>query len=222
MATGTTAIVAGRQNFFNAGFAAMLEREVGFARVIHEYDYSALTSILSPRSPVDFLALDFGLPGASGLKTIGELRDRMPAMRIAVFSERAEARDVLSILAAGAHGFIPKHMTDGAELLRAIRAVQDGIFVPSCLVETQGWQMHEDEDEPGRSDALAGLSERQQQVIKLLTRGHANKVIARELGISLSTVKVHVHAAFRTLGVHSRLAALAALRPAARTSHEVA
>jgi DNA-binding NarL/FixJ family response regulator len=60
---------------------------------------------------------------------------------------------------------------------------------------------------------VTGLTERQQQVIKLLSKGLPNKVIARELGISPSTVKVHVHAVFRALGVHSRMAALAAIRP---------
>lgn len=221
MATRTIAIVAERENFYNAGLAAMLQREVGFAEVIRAHDYAALSDILALDFPVDFLALDFELPGASGLATISELREKQPAMRMAVFSERTELREVLSILAAGAHGFIPKQMTDCAELLRALRTVQqDGIFVPSSLIERGNWR-DADGDCDGANDALSGLTDRQQQVIKLLSEGHANKVIARELGISPSTVKVHVHAAFRALGVHSRLAALAALRPTRRTSPEV-
>lgn len=197
----------------------MLQREVGFVEVIRAHDYASLSDILDLDFPVDFLALDYDLPGASGLATISELRQKQPGMRIAVFSERTELREVLSILAAGAHGFIPKQMTDCAELLRALRTVEEaGIFVPSSLVEARSWSNDDDEDAAPNVDALATLTERQQQVIKLLTEGHANKVIARELGISPSTVKVHVHAAFRALGVHSRLAALAALRPTRRTS----
>jgi DNA-binding NarL/FixJ family response regulator len=64
-----------------------------------------------------------------------------------------------------------------------------------------------------RKRALEGLTRRQRDVIELLLEGCANKVIARRLGISPSTVKVHVHAAFRALGVNSRLSAVAALRP---------
>jgi DNA-binding NarL/FixJ family response regulator len=223
MATRTLAVVAERQNFYNAGIAAVLQREVGFAKVVRVHDYAAMKDILSFNPAIDFIALDFDLPGSSGLATISEVRASQPLVRMAVFSERAELRDVLAILAAGAHGFIPRQTTSCAELLRALKIVnEDGIFVPPSLVETRGWRGDGDDAEACDNDALAGLTERQQQVIKLLSEGHANKVIARELGISPSTVKVHVHAAFRALGVHSRLAALAALRPARHASREVA
>lgn len=220
VATRSIAVVAERQNFYNAGVAAMLQREVGFAKVLRAHDYTALMEIFALDLAVDFLALDFDLPGASGLATIRELREKQPTMRMAVFSECKDLREVLSILAAGAHGFIPKPFGDCAELLRALRTVEeDGVFVPSSMVEPLRWR-DEAGDEEINLDALAGLTERQQQVIKLVSEGHANKVIARALGISPSTVKVHVHAAFRALGVHSRLAALAAIRPTRRSSIE--
>jgi DNA-binding NarL/FixJ family response regulator len=223
MATRTIAVVAERQNFYNAGLAAMLEREVGFTEVIRAHDYLTLVNILAHHCSVDFLALDFELPGASGLATISALREKHAAMRIAVFSESTDLRDVLSILAAGAHGFIPKQMTDCAELLRALRTVEEaGMFIPSSLVGSRRRRDDEGDDAATNGHGFADLTERQQQVIKLLTEGHANKVIARELGISPSTVKVHVHAAFRALGVHSRLAALAALRSTQPTSARLA
>jgi DNA-binding NarL/FixJ family response regulator len=210
---GSVAVVAERQNFYGAGLAAMLHREVGFDRVIRAHDYSGLLNILSLDFEVHFLALDFDLPGAAGLTSIRELRAKQPTMRLAVFAECTDLSDILSILAAGAHGFIPKQIGNCAELLHALQTVQEsGVFVPSNLIDPHRW--HGDDDGSDMDpQALAGLTERQQQVIRLLSEGHANKVIARELGISPSTVKVHVHAAFRALGVHSRLAALAALRP---------
>jgi DNA-binding NarL/FixJ family response regulator len=119
---------------------------------------------------------------------------------------------VLSILAAGAHGFIPKQIGNCRELLHAIQCVEEsGIFVPLNLIEAPAAAEEHDEDDIN-PDTISRLTERQQQVVRLLSEGHANKVIARQLGISPSTVKVHVHAAFRALGVHSRIAALAALR----------
>ncbi|HEX7857701.1 MAG TPA: response regulator transcription factor [Sphingobium sp.] len=220
--TRSIAVVAERHIFYNAGLAAMLQREVGFAKVIRVHDYGSLAEILLIEFSVDFLVLDFDLPGASGLATIRELHEKQPAMRMAVFSEHTDLREVLSILAAGAHGVIPKQMGNCAELLRALQTVQeDGIFIPSDLIETQRSRDDEAEDDESINlQAHAGLTERQQQVIRLLLAGHTNKVIARKLGISPSTVKVHVHAAFRTLGVHSRLAAVAALRITHRTAAE--
>ncbi|MFC7536027.1 LuxR C-terminal-related transcriptional regulator [Sphingomonas sp. GCM10030256] len=213
------AVVAEGQDFFNAGLAAMMQTEVGFAKVLRTSDYNGLMKVLA-RSDAELLVMDYDLPGASGIATIRELRQRWPSMRIAVLSERTDLREVLGILAAGAHGFIPKQISDCAELLRALRSVADtGIFVPASLVEPERWANGHDKEFD--SGALANLTDRQQQVVKLLSEGHANKVIARELGISPSTVKVHVHAAFRALGVHSRLAAVAALRPAQRLAADI-
>jgi DNA-binding NarL/FixJ family response regulator len=207
------AVVAEPETFYSAGLAAMLQQEMGFSEVLQVHDYSNLMDLLSRGYEAGFLTLDFDLPGNSGLATIRELREKYPTMRLVVFSQGMGPGGVLSIIAAGANGFIPKHFGNGAELLGALRTVwDDRIFVPTSVIEGESWRDAADGDDPDPA-ALAGLTERQLQVIKLLSDGHANKVIARLLGISPSTVKVHLHAAFRTLGVHSRLAALAALRP---------
>jgi DNA-binding NarL/FixJ family response regulator len=208
------AVVAERQNFYNAGLAAVLQRELGFTQAIRAFDYAGLKEIVALTPAVDFLAIDYELPGALGLATIRELHQRNPNMQIAVLSDRTDLREVLSIVAAGAHGFIPKQIGNGHELVAALQTVADGgIFVPPSLIDPM-LERRNGHADAADTTALEGLTERQQQVIRLLSDGHANKVIARQLGISPSTVKVHVHAAFRTMGVHSRLAALAALRPA--------
>jgi DNA-binding NarL/FixJ family response regulator len=204
----STAVVAECEDFYSAGVAAVLEHQFGFTTVLTARSLDQLLVIFATAS-VSLAVVADDLPGSDGVNTIRLLRSLKPDLRLAVFSQRSDDREVLTMLAAGAHGVISRPNGDCTELLRALRVISNGsIFVPA---------MAEDDDSESEcgeeAAALTGLTERQQQVIKLLSDGHPNKVIARELGISPSTVKVHVHAAFRVLGVHSRLAAVAAVRP---------
>jgi DNA-binding NarL/FixJ family response regulator len=207
------AVVAETEDFYSAGVAAVLEHRFGYTKVLTARTLDQLLSIFAT-TPISLAVVADDLPGSDGVGTIRLLRTLYPELRLAVFSQRSDGRQVLSMLAAGAHGVISRPHADCSELMRALHTVSEGsIFVPAM---SDGDDVEAEE----RTDdhALAGLTERQQQVIKLLSDGHPNKVIARVLGISPSTVKVHVHAAFRALGVHSRLAAVAALRPRALES----
>lgn len=211
------AIVAEGQNFYSAGLAEMLQREIGFAEVARVFDHEELLEALALQPPASFVALDIGLPGLRGEQSLRQLRQLHPALRVAALSEQSSPIEILALLAAGANGVIPRQIGIGAELLQALNTIVDGhVFVPSPCPETETRRGDEVNGEVDLG-AFAGLTQRQQQVIRLLSEGCANKVIARELGISPSTVKVHVHAAFRVLGVHSRLAAVAALRPGHHT-----
>ncbi|GAA4018940.1 response regulator transcription factor [Sphingomonas swuensis] len=206
------AIVADDQTFFKAGLSAMLENELGYTSVLTATHHADLRELLNEFQDVSLLVVSIDLPGSAGLATIQELRKKYPELRIAVLAGSAEVREVLAALAAGANGLISRHIEQTDELLHAIKTIDDaGIFVPASLISPGGGEMAA---EPAPDNHLmAGLTDRQQQVIALVFTGQSNKMIARKLGISPSTVKVHVHAAFRTLGVHSRLGAMAALRP---------
>ena len=201
-------VVAEEEDFYSAGLTAVLKHQIGYASVLRVQSLDQLLEILA-KAPVSLLTLADDLSGSEGEATVRQLRAKYPALRLAVFTRFSEVRKILGLLAAGAHGVILKRHFDSTELLHALRAVGEGhIFVPA---------MTELEDAAfngcGATNALSGLTDRQRQVIKLLSQGYPNKVIARELGISPCTVKAHVHAAFRALGVHSRMAAAAALRP---------
>lgn len=209
MATrNSVAVVADAEDFYSAGLSAVLKRQVGFGCVQRASSLDQLREIVT-KVPVDLVTLASDLPGSHGTQTVRELHTQYPQLRLAVFSPTSDVGIVLRMLAAGAHGVISKQSGYCAEMLDALKTISEGgVFVPP-MAEFG----NPEADVRGEPDALTGLTERQQQVIKLLSQGHPNKVIARELGISPSTVKVHVHAAFRALGVHSRLAAVAAIRP---------
>jgi DNA-binding NarL/FixJ family response regulator len=206
------AVVAESEDFYSAGVAAVLEHQFGYTTVLTARNLDELLDMFRT-TQVSLAVVADDLPGSDGVNTIRRLRSLYPDLRLAVFSQRQDDHDVLTMLAAGAHGVIARPNGDCTELMRALHTVSKGsIFVPAMAEHDDG------ESEQREAGPLNGLTERQQQVIKLLSDGHPNKVIARVLGISPSTVKVHVHAAFRALGVHSRLAAVAAVRPHALDS----
>jgi DNA-binding NarL/FixJ family response regulator len=117
-------------------------------------------------------------------------------------------------------GFIPKAYSPEV-MLSAIRLVlAGGIYIPPLLLanaQAQGWQPNEAPAAPAiatRSvDALRNLlTERQIDVMRLLSQGKPNKLIARDLGISEGTVKIHLAAIFRALTVRNRVEAVVASR----------
>jgi DNA-binding NarL/FixJ family response regulator len=119
---------------------------------------------------------------------------------------------ILRALESGVHGYVPKSVGT-AELPRALELVLAGIiFVPAFLAELPAEEDAYERPSRSRIDGLASesLTPRQRDVLQLLVRGSSNKEIAIALGLSEGTVKVHLAAVFRALGVNSRSAAAVA------------
>ena len=158
--------------------------------------------------PFDVVLLDLHMPGVAGLAALEAVRQEFEASRIVVLSGEEDPRQIRRAIDAGAVGFIPKSATPEV-LLGALRLVlADGIYLPTVALRGV--------DEPGAPESggmtndrlRETLSERQVDVLQKAVQGKANKVIARELGISEGTVKAHLSAAFRALGVHNRTEAV--------------
>lgn len=149
--------------------------------------------------------LDLHMPGVAGLDALEAVRQAFEASRIVVLSGEEDPRQVRRAIDAGAAGFIPKSSTPEV-LLSALRLVlADGVYLPAVALKGLGGE----EADALSSDRLGdALSDRQVDVLRKAVQGKANKVIARELGISEGTVKAHLSAAFRALGVHNRTEAV--------------
>ena len=146
--------------------------------------------------------LDLRLPDCSGFAGLRTVRERFPAIPVAIVSALEDELTVDGALELGASGFIPKSARV-AELTEAIGAVLAGeIWSPARLRLA-----------PGASARLqqAGLTPAQLRIASALQRGLANKQIAFELGITEATVKAHMTATFRKLGVVSRMQAMTIL-----------
>ena len=138
--------------------------------------------------------LDLNLPDSRGIATLHGLREAAPRARIIVLSADDRAETVMAALDAGAAGFIPK-TADTQVLGGALRTVLSGaVYVPEGVAFDAG---------PG-TPAAPPLTTRQHEVFRALVDGKSNKQIARELGLSESTVKTHLQAIFERLAITSR------------------
>lgn len=185
---------------------------------------------LGQHGDFDLVLLDLQLGDASGFDVLDEFRAAYPALPVVVISASDRASDVIRAIDQGAMGFVPKRA--GTELLsQALKLVMaGGIYVPPMnlgaqdgpalsgketskqakLVQIQQQALASNYQVSTGLEGLA-LTPRQTDVLALLLQGKPNKIIARELGITVETVKDHVAAVLKALGVGSRTQAVLAV-----------
>ena len=192
-----------------------LQRDV---RVTSAASAGAARKALAADSDFDLVLLDLQLGDENGLDLLAELRARCPALPVVVVSGSDSEEDVIDAIDLGAMGFVPKRA--GSDVLfEALRSVmQGGIFIPDA--KTGGAIAARRERATAAAGAEAGtrpahpgfgLTPRQTEVLGLLLQGKPNKLIARELNVSVDTVKDHVAAVLRALKVTTRTQAVLAV-----------
>jgi len=162
--------------------------------------FGELERLLRP-AQADLLLIDLGLSGLGGTDGLRRLRQEHPVLRIVVLAETEDPTTILACLAAGVHGYV---LQSGSmpQLLRALEIVEGGgVFAPAALATAP-------RAAPLPRPAPSSLTERQREVLRLLSVGRPTKAIARELGVAVGTVKVHLAAIYRALGATNRIEAL--------------
>lgn len=164
----------------------------------------------------DVIVLDLNLPDVNGLEGLMSLRAAAPDLPIVVVSSVDEPRVIRAAILAGAAGFVPKHSK--RELFRAaFAAIARGeTFVPESTGETlaEGNGMTPQDEAIRR---LSALTRQQANILEQICAGKMNKQIAYDLSIAETTVKAHVTAIMRKLGVYSRTQAVLLAREAQTT-----
>jgi DNA-binding NarL/FixJ family response regulator len=211
---GKTALVADDDEFFRMALKSILTSQLGFTEVLETASLDEAVERLSETEGVSLALFDLAMPGMESAASLRAVREFYPETQAAVVSASTRRIDVLLALEAGAHGYVPKNL-GVAELARALRSIAEGvIYVPAFIADlstTMGEPNLPLASSLARAEAPEpSLTVRQRQVLEHLVAGRSNKEIARALNLGEGTVKVHVAALFRVLGVTSRAAAAAA------------
>lgn len=167
--------------------------------------FDSLKALLAS-TPTDLVLLDLDMPGVEGFSCLSYLRQRYPALRVAVVSGNVQPGVMRTALTRGAVAYIPKTL-EIRELTAALETVLAGdSWAPAAVAAAAAASA----SEPSR---LAQLTPQQKRILTLIARGRLNKQIAFELGVTEATVKGHVTTILRRLGLRRRTeAALLAQR----------
>jgi DNA-binding NarL/FixJ family response regulator len=202
------ALIADDHELFRSGLKQLLLDMLGASDVREADTLDRAIEILTNEGAGDLILVDLRMPGMSGAEALAALRDGFPDAKVAVVSAWEERAEIIAALSAGVHGYIPKSLSS-SEIASAIRSILDGqIFVPSALGKR-------DSAGPARvttGDGGDKLTMRQKEVLGELLKGQASKEIARTLDIAEGTVKIHLAAIYRALGVRTRAEAIARLK----------
>ena len=217
-----------------AALQAVIQRIGSDTTVVGVDSAAAARAALAEDADFDLVLLDLALGDADGFDVLVEFRAAYPAVPVVVVSASARASDVIRAIDSGAMGFVPKTSSHG-ELHAALGMVMTGsMYVPPSMLGLEfGRSVGAGDTVPGVMRPLGdaplgaaaqpephqklpslkdvGLTPRQGEVLSLLLQGLPNKLIARQLNLSVETVKDHVAAVLRALGVSSRTQAVLAV-----------
>jgi two-component system nitrate/nitrite response regulator NarL len=153
----------------------------------------------------DLVLLDLNMKGMDGIETLEAIKASDLDSRVIMLTVSNNEENVVSAFRAGADGYLLKDM-EPEEILARLESAANGQFIISDeLTELLAHALRG--DTIPKDSMQAGLTEREEEILELISRGYSNKAIARELDITEGTVKVHVKHLLKKLNLKSRLEA---------------
>lgn len=206
---------------FRRGLVALLTQDERFV-VLHEAADAGEAVRCVARDKPDLILLDNHLPGVRGVDAIAGLKEVAPEVKILMLTVSENEQDLSAALKAGADGYLLKTI-NSEDLSESILKVLNGQSVVSPEMTTKlvaafrgtpdkaaGPTMPDSLGQSGQAAPAGGLemlSAREREILTLIARGASNKVIARDLDIAETTVKIHVQHILRKLNLSSRVQA---------------
>jgi DNA-binding NarL/FixJ family response regulator len=184
--------------------ARVLNRAEGF-RCVSQYPSAEDALKDLPNIKPDVVLMDINLPGINGVECVRQLKKILPQIQVMMLTVYEDTENIYDALTAGANGYLLKRTT-GPELLDAIREVHRGGSPMTAHIARKVVQSFQ-KNAPTQS--TENLSEREQQVLDLLSRGLMYKEIADKLQISYETVHTYIRRIYEKLQVRTRTEAVA-------------
>lgn len=204
LAPTTRVIIAEDHPLFRAGVRERLEKPGSGIEVVGEASDGEEACELAGRLHPDVALLDIAMPGLNGIEATRRIKAEWPEIGILILTVYDDEQYIYALVEAGAAGYLLK-TTDGSQLIDAVQRIRQGEAVLSPEVTQKVLKrMTRAPDQPASSP----MSEREHDVLKLAARGASNKLIARELQVSVRTVHAHMRHIFSKLGVASRTEAV--------------
>lgn len=173
--------------------------------VFEASDFESTLAVLEQQDELDLLLLDLHMPGSGDLYGLIRIREDYPDLPIAVVSGTEDLQVVSKVMSYGALGFIPKS-SSSQQIAAAIAEILAGdTWLPQQMADKVEQSAEQDNELAAQ---IASLTPQQYKVLSYLHEGLLNKQIAYELNISEATVKAHITAIFRKLGVYNRTQAV--------------
>jgi DNA-binding NarL/FixJ family response regulator len=158
-----------------------------------------------PVEKPDVVLMDINLPKMNGIECVERLKQTMPKTQVLMLTTYDESDLIFDSLRKGASGYLLKNMPP-AELIQAIEQVHAG-GAPMSMQIARKVVNHFQKIKKPQSD-MEQLTKREHEILALLAKGYLYKEIADQLGITLSTVRAHLHAVYEKLHVQSRTEAV--------------
>ena len=200
-------LLGDEQSLFRQAVRAVLTNESDMEIVAEAGDGLQAVATAEQFRP-DIVILNTSLPNCDGIRATAMIRERLPACRILVLSERDDEAELFYALEAGANAYLTKAsaLTD---LIAATRSIHEGgtVVPPLMLGGLLSRLIRRREQQDDAIRRLARLTRREREVVALLAEGADNDAIAQSLVISPQTARTHLQNALDKLGLHSRLEA---------------
>jgi len=184
---------------------AQLIRKAPDFRLVSEHASAEEALARIPSAPPDVVLMDINLSRLSGIECTRRLKAKLPQLQILMLTIYEDSDQIFQSLRAGAGGYLLKR-TPSAKILESIREVHAGGSPMNSHIARKVVQFFNQISQP--APHLELLSEREKDVLALLSRGQLYKQIADNLGITLDTVRKHLQSIYQKLHVHSRTEAV--------------